>query len=88
MSYRRNRRVPKFDFYATGKKTYETHLIELLKEPFYKKFKDICESLKEKNKTNSKILKAFQAEMANVKKWDYDELKKSAKFVVNKSKCT
>ena len=87
MSYRR-RKVPKFDFYATGKKTYENHLIDLLKEPFYKKIKDICDSLKEKNKTNSKILKAFQAEMANVKKWEYDDLKSNAKFVVNKSKAS
>lgn len=85
MSYKR-RRVPKFDFYATGKKTFENHLVELLKEPFYKKIKDICDGLKEKNKTNSKILKAFQAEMAGVKKWDYDDLKRAAKFVVNKSK--
>ena len=86
MSYRKNRRVPKFDFYATGKKTFEDHLVELLKEPFYKKIKDICDNLKKTNKTTSKTLKAFQSEMASIKKWDYDELKQSAKFVVNKSK--
>ena len=88
MTYRKNRKVSKFDFYATGKKTFEDHLVELLKEPFYKKIKDICDNLKKTNKTTSKTLKAFQAEMASIRKWDYDDLKKSAKFVVNKSKAS
>jgi hypothetical protein len=85
MSYRQNK-VSKFNYYSTVKKTYEEHLIESLKEAFYKKIRDICDKLKEKNKNSTKILKSFQAEMSNVRKWEYDELKSAAKFVINKSK--
>ena len=85
MSYTRNK-VSKFNYYATVKKTYEDHLVESLKEPFYKKLRDMCDKLKEKNKNSSKILKLFQADMSNVRKWDYDELKSSTKFVINKAK--
>ena len=83
MSFRSNKRVPKFDYYAKVHDKYSTHLIELLKEPFYQRIKEICESVKAKN--NAKTLKSFQSEMKNIKKWDYDDLKKSAKFVVHKS---
>ena len=83
MSFRKNKRVPKFDYYAKVHDKYSDHLIDLLKEPFYQRVKEICESVKAKN--NAKTLKSFQAEMKNVKKWDYDDLKKSAKFVVHKS---
>ncbi len=83
MSFRRNKRVPKFDYYTKVHDKYCDHLVELLKEPFYQRIKEICESVKAKN--NTKTIKSFQAEMKNVKKWDYEDLKKSAKFVVHKS---
>ena len=83
MSFRRNRRVPKFDYLSTVHKKYCDRLVDLLQEPFYQRIKEICESVKAKN--SAKTLKSFQAEMKNVKKWDYDDLKKSAKFVVHKS---
>ena len=83
MSFRRNKRVPKFDYYAKVHDKYSDHLVELLKQPFYERIKEICESVKAKN--NAKTLKSFQAEMKSIKKWDYDDLKKSAKFVIHKS---
>ena len=85
MSYRR-KKVSKFEYYSSVKKTYEEHLIEILKEPFYKKFKDMCDTLKKKIKQPNKLLKAFQEEVKNISRWEYDELKKSSRYVISKSK--
>ena len=81
MSYRNNK-ISKFNYYSNVKNTYESHLVELLKEPFYRKFRDMCDKLKEKNK-GAKILKAFQEELAGVKKWDYETTKAASKLCTN-----
>ena len=85
MNFRRNKRVPKFDYLSTVHKNYVDHLVNVLKEPFYHKIKDICEN--NKIKGNNKIIKNFQQEMKNIDKWDYEDIKSSAKFVIRKSKC-
>ena len=85
MNFRRNKRVPKFDYLSTVHKNYVDHLVNVLKEPFYHKIKDICEN--NKIKGNNKIIKNFQQEMKNIDKWDYEDIKSAAKFVIRKSKC-
>jgi hypothetical protein len=79
-------RISKFDYYSAVNKRYTEHIIELLKEPFYVHFKENCESLRKKNKNNeSKTIKEFQSEMKNIKRWENDQLRNAAKFVVHKS---
>lgn len=81
-----SKRISKFDYYSAVNKRYTEHIIELLKEPFYTHFKEICESFRKKNKNNeSKTIKDFQSEMKNIKRWENEQLRNAAKFVVHKS---
>ena len=85
MTYKKNnKRVPKFHYYSNVKKTFEEHLIDILKQPIYLKIKEICDASKSKN--NQKTIKAFQHSMKNIKTWDYSELKAAYRFVTSKSK--
>ena len=80
-------RTPKFNYLTCVKTQYEQHLIELLKEPFYMKYKELCDNTMTKTKTKTKLLKNFQDQLKNTNEWDYETLKIHAKFVVHKSNC-
>ena len=80
-------RTPKFNYLTCVKIQYEQHLFELLKEPFYMKYKELCDITMAKTKNKTKLLKNFQDQLKNTNEWDYETLKTHAKFVINKSNC-
>ena len=80
-------RTPKFNYLTSVKTQYEQHLIELLKEPFYMKYKELCDNTMKKTKNKNKLLKNFQDQLKNINEWDYETLKIHAKFIVHKSNC-
>ena len=80
-------RTPKFNYLTCVKTQYEHHLIELLKEPFYMKYKDLCDLTIKNTKSKNKMLKNFQEQLKKSNEWDYETLKIHAKFIVHKSNC-
>ena len=79
------KRTPKFDYLVCVKNQYQKHLIDMLNEPFYNKFKEIADISKKNNKNKKQILKNFQEELKNINQWDYETLKKHSKFIVYKT---
>ena len=80
-------RTPKFNYLTCVKTQYEHHLIELLKEPFYMKYKELCDLTIKSTKSKNKMLKNFQEQLKNTNEWDYETLKIHAKYIVHKSNC-
>ena len=80
-------RTPKFNYLTCVKTQYEHHLIELLKEPFYMKYKELCDLTIKNTKSKNKMLKNFQELLKNTNEWDYETLKIHAKYIVHKSNC-
>ena len=79
------KRTPKFDYLVCVKNQYESHLIHLLTEPFYMKFKEIAQTNIKNTKTRKLILKNFQEELKKINNWDYELLKKNCKFIIHRS---
>ena len=77
-----HKRLPKFDYLSQVNKKYTEHLTEILKQPFYECFKKISDELKT---SNNMKLKTFQKEMKLIREWDYERIKKEAKYVIIKA---
>jgi hypothetical protein len=79
--------ITKYNYYKNVNNTYEDHLLELLKVPFYKKFVSIYEKIEEdKSIPTKKKFIMFQKQMNHIKNWDNQELLKSTDYVVKQSK--
>ena len=79
------KRTPKFDYLVCVKNQYEAHLINLLVEPFYMKFKEIAQTNIKNTKSKKLILKNFQEELKKISEWDYELLKKNCKFIIHRT---
>lgn len=81
-------RTSRFDFCSSAKTTYNDLLISTLTQPMYKTFKKICDNVQEKHKSQTKVLTAFQTEMANIKKLKQPAISSYITYTLRKAKTT
>ena len=76
--------VKNFARLTATKELYETHLLDILKEPFYRKITEIFQEIK-KNNTPKKVVGLFQQEMKGLRSMSGDRMKEFALDVLRKS---
>lgn len=76
--------VKNFSRLAATKELYETHLLDILKEPFYRKIVEIFTEIK-KNNSPKKAVGIFQQEMKNIRNMNNEKMREFALDVLHKS---